>query len=97
MKEKAQKHELGKISEIRFGMGGRDDYLLGVSITFTSEPGAWGVSTFIAVVSPDFVDTLLSLFAATKKNDLNALVGTPVKVTFENGVFVKFRPLTEVL
>lgn len=38
---------IGKITAVSFGVGGYQDAAFGLSLTFESKRGAWGVGTFI--------------------------------------------------
>lgn len=38
--------EIGKIQKVSFGFGGYQDAQIGLSLTFGSDKGAWGVQTF---------------------------------------------------
>lgn len=107
------KVELGKISHIRFGRGGYDDAMFGLSITFKFQSG--GVQEFIGTwdFEPDdnckwtredqtkhFADVcrkVAEMLRQTQKKDVYELVGTPVSLTFDGMRLVSWRILDEVL
>lgn len=110
--EKLSKH-LGKISNIKFGIGGYQDSQFGVSIQFNFSE--YYISMFKGYWTADpnrhckwtkqdqatgFADTMFflrDLMVKAKVNDFNQLKGIPVEITLNNQSYHSFRILTEVL
>lgn len=109
----AETKELMKISSATFGVGGYQDAMFGLSLSFSS-PGS-GVGTFVGGWGIERserakwseADRMASIYEAAwllketlekaKKRHVAELAGTPVEVTFENGVMKSWRVLEEVL
>ena len=87
--------ELGKIDNIKFGLGGRDDSDMGLSVTLTGK--GWGVSDFKYSTSPDFYTHLKILLTKAKVLHIDQLKNIPVEATFENKLLRSWRILEEVL
>lgn len=106
---------LGKISNIRFGRNlGYQDVMFGLDISFSFEGsgvsdfiGTWQDRSESAKWTVEDQERwfgkaaakLNELFAATGKNKVEDLVGTPVEVTLDSpyGKIIGWRVLTEVL
>ena len=99
--------KLGKITSAKFGRGGYQDAIMGVSLTFGGK--GWGTSHFDgAFIQNEKQDqqaayflTLMQrvqlLLLQAKVKTLDQLVGIPVEVEFDGNVLHSFRVLTEVL
>lgn len=101
--------KLGRISSARFGRGGYDDAMLGVSLTFTFDK-AGGVAEFKGTwrgvhakrdeqlrVWGETVAWLDLILRDAKKDTIEDLVGTPVEITFDGNRMTSWRVLTEVI
>lgn len=91
--------QLGKISRASFGLGGYQDAMVGLSLTFSGK--GWGVCDFIGAWSLERSEStkwteeerltdigkagmkLAEMLTKIGKRDVSELVGTPVQVTFE--------------
>jgi hypothetical protein len=107
------KKELGKITHVSFGLGGYQECMLGLSLSF--EGKGFGTSTYISggwyeypenakysreelnKARVDMCDTILSTLKKAKVEDINALKGIPVELTFDSSRLVDWRVLEEVL
>lgn len=105
--------ELGKITRAQFGRGGRDDCMVGLSLTFQGK--GWGVCDFMGFWSLERSERcewseddrlkeigrvgmkLAELLQKTGGKDVSDLVNKPVEVTFEGNVLKSWRLLEEVL
>ena len=105
--------KLGKINKVKFGSGGYDDAMFGV--TFNLGGNGWGVGDFWGMWSnppsphakwtvedqmksrAETMTKLIDLMQKAKVNDLNKLQGIPVEVTFEFKSLKSWRILEEVL
>lgn len=91
---------LGRISAAKFGFGGYQDAMIGLSLTFQGD--GWGSATFegswssppsthakwsVAEQEAQWVKAvrvLLDTLTASKKDHVAQLVGVPVEVTFDS-------------
>jgi hypothetical protein len=105
--------ELGKISSARFGWGGYQDAMLGLSLTFTMKGagvntfvGAWGIdrSEYAKWTEADrltqlgeAVMKLGKMLSTAHKTDVSELVGVPVELSFDGNLLKDWRLLDEVL
>lgn len=105
--------ELGRISSARFGWGGYQDAMIGLSLTFEGKgwgcghfEGAWGIdrSEYAKWSEEDRIrqlgETCLLLrdtLKAAKVQDVVSLIGTPIECTFEGNGLQSWRVLEEVL
>lgn len=105
--------EIGKISAVKYGMGGHDDAQFGLSLTFSGK--AWGVGTFDgwwsfpprdraewteadrAAAYAKTAQLVLDTITQAKVQDVADLAGIPVEVTFEGNKLKSWRILEEVL
>ena len=105
--------KLGKINNIRFGFGGYDDAMFGVS--FELDGAGWGVNDFWGQWTSDpsphaqwtkedrmkdrseMIDRLIELFNKAKVNNIDKLVGKPIEITFKDNWLKSWRILEEVL
>lgn len=108
-----QRKELGKIVSASFGMGGYQDCMIGLNLTFGGK--GWGVCKFYgswAIERSEYAKwsedervrevgsagmKLAELLQKTNKRDVSQLAGTPVEVTFEGNELKAWRLLEEVL
>jgi hypothetical protein len=104
---------LGKISYARWGWGGYENAMLGLSVSFSMK--GTGVGTFVGAWGTEWSETckwsedertatlgiatlrLGSLLKTIGKLDAKDLVNTPVELTFEGTRLVDWRILEEVL
>jgi len=94
---------LGKIKSARFGLGGYDDAMLGITFDLGGE--GWGCGDFwgafdkhINVEFGKIALRLRALLEAAKKKSVAELVGTPVEVEIDDDTGLKsWRVLTEVV
>lgn len=110
--EGKMRKEIGKIQSCRFGMGGYDDVMFGV--TFTLSGKGWGVGDFWGTWSwrsesaqwseadqirlyGEMVARVNKLMKAAKVNRFEELKDVPVEVTFEGNTISSWRILVEVL
>lgn len=105
--------KLGKIEAASFGVGGYQDCMVGLSLTFKmsgsaigSFDGTWGIKRDPQAKwsEDDRLKTIgaagLNLFQLLEKiggRDVSDLVGTPVEVEIEDGRLKSWRILREVL
>lgn len=105
--------ELGRIQHAKFGFGGYQDAMMGLSITIGGKSwscsdfkGAWGIErSDYAKWSED--DRLRSLGEAcmflkgllekSHMQDVSQLVGLPIEATFDGTLLKSWRLLEEVL
>jgi len=105
--------KLGKINRVKFGSGGYDDAMFG--ITFELGGQDWGVGDFWGTWTGDpssyakwtkedqlrirgeTMGRIIDLMQKAKVNDLNRLQGVPVEITFESMTLKSWRVLEEVL
>lgn len=105
--------ELGKIRSVRFGYGGYQDAMFGVSFDLGGK--SWGVGDFWGTWADDpdkgckwtkeeqskiFADTtrkVRNVLRKANKDDLAKLAGTPVEVTFDGNSLKSWRVLEEVV
>lgn len=105
--------KLGKINRVKFGSGGYDDAMFG--ITFELGGQGWGVGDFWGTWTGDpspyakwtkedqlrirgeTMGKIMDLMQKAKVNDLNKLQGVPVEITFESMTLKSWRILEEVL
>ena len=108
-----ERKELGRIAAAAFGLGGYDDAMIGLSLTF--ESNGWSVNHFDGFWSSErnpnarwteeerllnfgaVVTRLSGLLRSARTKDVADLVGTPVEITFVGDSLESFRILTEVL
>jgi hypothetical protein len=104
---------LGKIAYARFGWGGHENAMLGLSISFSMKgtgvgtfDGAWGIEWSEQVKWTEesrltslgkVTMRLGALLKMINKLDAKDLVGTPVELTFDGTRLVEWRILEEVL
>lgn len=104
---------LAKIQAVRFGYGGYQNAMLGLSLTFGGQ--GWGVGDFRGTWAEPpsehakwtvedqmriFAETVVLLrdtLKAAKVQTVDQLKGIPVEVEFEGNVLKSWRILTEVL
>ena len=107
------KHEIGKIKVVRFGMGGYQEAMFGVSFTLGGD--SWGIGDFIGAwgMEPSehaewdehdqdlqwgtMCRRLIELMEAAEVDSVADLKNTPVEVTTEGGILKSWRILTEVI
>ena len=105
--------EIGKIENIRFGFGGYQDAMIGLSVTLSGK--AWGVGDFKGFWTTECrkgcewteTDRVLrlgevvlfiqDLLTKAKKTDVAQLKGVPVEAIFEGNALKSWRILEEVL
>lgn len=105
--------KLGKINRVKFGSGGYNDAMVGISFDLGGQ--GWGVGDFWGWWSDDpsphakwtkedqlkhhgeTMGKIIDLMKKAKVNDLNKLQGIPVEITFENMTLNSWRVLEEVL
>jgi len=105
--------EIGKIQKIKFGYGGYQDAMIGVSFTLGGE--SWGVSDFWGAWAgercestqwseQDRINTLgetsmriSKILDDSKKKDLNDMLNVPIECTFDGNLLKSWRILTEVI
>ena len=108
-----ERKQLGKISNVEFGMGGYQDVCIGVS--FTLEGKSWGVSDFWGCwalkwdqhcewTEKDRINDLgnivlkiATLLEDAKVKGVSDLKNVPVEATFEDNKLKSWRILKEVL
>lgn len=104
---------LGRISAASFGVGGYQDAMIGLSLSFDLKGcgigefrGTWSGkrSEFAKWTDESRIEDLGKIVMQidgilrdAKKKDVAALVGTPVEVTIEGNTLRSWRVLTEVL
>ena len=104
---------LAKISKAKFGFGGYQDAMIGLSVSFSGDgwgtsdfKGAWAIKRSEGAKWTDHeristlgetVMFLNDLLTQAKKNNVAELAGTPVEVTFDGMRMTSWRVLTEVL
>jgi hypothetical protein len=103
---------LGKITAATFGVGGYDDAMIGLSLTFEADRGA--VSQFRGTWATwsercqwteadqtqswgDTVRFLAKILKESRRKSVSDLVGVPVELTFDGNSLADWRVLTEVL
>lgn len=104
---------LAKIKDARFGYGGYDGAMFGLTLSFAG-PG-WGVGDFKGTwaeppsehakwtvddqtrIFAEAVRLLRDTLKAAKVRSVDQLVGIPIEVTFEGNLLRDWRILTEVL
>lgn len=107
------RRKLGKIASVRFGWGGYNDAMLGLSLTFEMSGtavqtfvGAWGIKRSDRCQWSEeerlkelgeAVMKLGEMLEKSHKTDVHQLVGTPVEVTLERNMLKDWRLLEEVL
>lgn len=107
------KAELGKIRSVRFGYGGYQDAMFGVSFDLGGK--SWGVGDFWGTWADDpdkgckwtkedqskiFAETtrkLRNLMQKADKQEITKLVGVPVEVVFDGQKLKSWRVLEEVV
>jgi len=105
--------ELGKITRFDIGMGGYDDAMFGLSITFSFQGS--GVQDFIGTwahkpdehhkwtleeqtrIWGDMCRKVIEFMKQAKVNTTSDMVGIPVEVTISNNTLSSWRILEEVL
>ena len=98
--------KIGKIISARFGLGGYDDAMIGISFSLGND--SWGVQDFWGqwadnsehiICNKAAAMSLTALFKDAKKGTLDELAGIPVEVTFDGpgGKLLTWRVLTEVI
>lgn len=105
--------ELGKIERFEVGMGGYDDAMFGLSITFTFKGS--GVQDFIGIWAhePDkhhkwtledqsrswaeMCRLMIDTLRKAKVKTASDMIGIPVEVTFDGNRLASWRILEEVL
>lgn len=108
-----ERTRLGKIANVRVGMGGYQEAMLGIWFTFEGESWGCGTGEGAWAHSPDEhtkwtvaeQDAVLAktfrhigeVLNAAKVDDVAKLRGAPVEVTFEGNLLRSWRVLTEVL
>lgn len=104
---------LGKIDHVRFGMGGYQDAMIGVTFSFSMQGsgvgdfwGAWSIKRTEGAqwTEEDRIEQLGEivmrinrLLQQAKVDDLMKLQGIPVEVTLESNSLHSWRILEEVL
>lgn len=107
------KKQLGRISSARFGFGGYQDAMIGLSLTFEGEgwgvshfDGGWGISRseHCKWTEEDRIkslgETVMNLkntLTEAKVQDVSDLIGAPVEVQFDGNTLQTWRILKEVL
>ena len=105
--------ELGKITRFDIGMGGYDDAMFGLSVTFSFQGS--GVQDFIGTwahkpdenhkwtledqtrIWGDMCRKVIEFMKQAKVNTTLDMVGIPVEVTFSGNTLSSWRILEEVL
>ena len=105
--------ELGKITRFDVGMGGYDDAMFGLSVTFSFQGS--GVQDFIGTWAhkpderckwtlkeqgdywADMCRNIIELLKKAKVKTTTEMVGIPVEVTFDGNRLSSWRILEEVL
>lgn len=105
--------ELGRITHAKFGFGGYQDAMVGLSITIGGK--SWTCGDFKGDWGMDRTEHckwseedrlaglgracmfLRDLLAAAHKQDVSGLVGLPIEATFDGNTLQSWRLLTEVL
>lgn len=105
--------KLGRIKKARFGWGGYQDMMLG--ITYDLGGDGWGVADHSGNWGMERSErsqwteesrlvglgktcmNVGTILTAAKKTNVEDLAGTPVEVTFDGNKLVSWRVLTEVL
>ena len=109
----SERKALGKITAARFGWGGYQDCMFGLTLMFETDgggvghfDGTWGIerAEYAKWTEEDRVkllgETCVRLrdtLKDAKKMCVEELMGVPVEVTFEGNMLKKWRILTEVL
>lgn len=105
--------KLGKIAAASFGMGGYQDCMIGLSLSFSMDGtavgtfvGGWGIkrSESTEWTEDDRLREigkagmkLGEILQTIRKQDVSDLVGIPVEVTLDGNRMTDWRLLTEVL
>lgn len=105
--------QLGKITKIKFGYGGYQDAMIGVSFTLGNDGwgvndfwGGWGIerNKYVKWTEEDRIKQLgemtmkiKNLLDDAKKTNLDQLEGIPVEVTFDGIQLKEWRILKEVI
>lgn len=105
--------ELGKIQSVKFGIGGYDDCMIGLTIGLGGQ--GWGTSDFWGYWNTKveerckwsdgdryeelgkMVMHINTILREAKCHDIKDLEGKPVEVCFEDSALKSWRILTEVL
>ena len=105
--------ELGKITRFEIGIGGYDDAMFGLSITFSFQGS--GVQDFIGTWAhkpdehhrwtledqskcwADMCREIIETLRKAKVKTISEMIGIPVEVTFDNNRLSSWRILEEVL
>ena len=108
----SEEKELGKISKVRFGLGGRDGMMVGLSVTLgmggscvDDFEGTWVERPKNAEWTTEDHKTGLAslstvvakLLKDAKKLEVSQLKDTPVEVTLSGNLLKSWRILTEVI
>lgn len=112
-KKKMTRTELGSIQSIKFGWGGYQDAMLGLSVTLGGKSwgagdfrGAWGIerSDHCKWSESDRLTQLgetcmylKELLKSANKQTVDELQGIPIEATFDGNKLVSWRVLEEVL
>lgn len=109
----SERKELGKITRFEVGMGGYEDAMFGLSVTFSFQGS--GVQDFIGTWAhkpgehhkwtiedqsrcwADMCRQIIDLMQKAKVKTTSEMVGIPVEVTFNNNTLHSWRILEEVL
>lgn len=109
----SERKELGKITRFDVGMGGYDDAMFGLSVTFAFQGG--GVGDFIGTWAhkpdhnhkwtledqsrywADMCRQMIELMRKAKVKTTAEMVGIPVEVTLDGNRLSSWRVLEEVL
>lgn len=104
--------KLGKISNVKFGLGGYQDAQMSLDLTFSMDGTGVGTSfgfwadhdehcqwTLEAQTTcfAELVEHVRDLLRAAKVRDVTQLLDCPVEVTLDGNTFKSFRILEEVL
>lgn len=104
---------LGKISSVKFGYGGYQDAMVGLTVGLETNSGscvyfrgAWNIRVNSYTLctesdrNADFIETMRFInqtLIDSKKDDISKLVSVPVEIEFVDGALHSWRVLTEVL
>lgn len=109
---KSQEKQLGKITSVRFGVGGYQDAMIGFEFNMDLTGGSiydfkgnWKTRPESARYSENerleklgtTLNEIYILMQKAKVNSFDELAGKPVEVTFEGQKWVSWRILEEVL
>lgn len=106
-------NRLGKIKSVKFGMGGYQDAMIGISFSLGGD--GWGVGDFWGEWATEITEStqwtekdrieglgattmrILKLLENANKTSIDQLEGVPIEVTFDGNSLKKWRILTEVV